>query len=152
MLVYRISREKYATDLSGAGAKQYGGRWNSIGVPVLYTSSSISLAILETLVHLPKHLLPKDLVLITIELNEKLPHAELIEKNLPKNWRQFPMPVATQKIGSTMVSENKLLYLKAPSTIVQSEQNIIINPLHKQAKNIKIKHIEPFTLDVRLFK
>jgi len=152
LLVFRITREKYANDLSGIGAKQYGGRWNSMGVPLLYTSSSISLAVLENLVHLPKHLLPKDLVLISLEINGKVPYSEIFEKNLPKNWRNFPMPIASQKIGNVMISENKLLYIKVPSTIVVSEINILINPLHKNFNSIKIQDIKPFSLDVRLFK
>jgi RES domain-containing protein len=152
LLVYRITREKYANDLSGTGAKQYGGRWNSVGVPLLYTSSSISLSILEILVHLPKHLLPKDLVLITLEINEKASHLEILDTNLPKNWRHFPMPIATQKIGNIMVNENKCLFLKIPSIIVVSEINILINPLHKNVKQVKIQDIKPFSLDVRLFK
>ncbi len=41
-----------ADDLSGGGAKLTGGRWNSKGNAVVYTSRSISLAVLETLVHL----------------------------------------------------------------------------------------------------
>ena len=38
---------------TGEGARRYGGRWNSKGFAVIYTSSSISLAILEVLVHIP---------------------------------------------------------------------------------------------------
>jgi RES domain-containing protein len=40
-----------ADDLSGAGAKQTGGRWNERGLPLLYASESRALACLETVVH-----------------------------------------------------------------------------------------------------
>ncbi|MCI0493899.1 RES family NAD+ phosphorylase, partial [candidate division KSB1 bacterium] len=40
-------------DLTGTGARQYGGRWNHKGTGIIYTSESRSLAILEYLVHVP---------------------------------------------------------------------------------------------------
>ena len=55
MRVWRIASQSLAysaKDLSGAGAKVTGGRWNSVGIPVLYCAETPSLACLETLVHL----------------------------------------------------------------------------------------------------
>ena len=49
MLLYRISKSKYAKDLSGEGARRAGGRWNFKGTPVVYTADSTALATLETL-------------------------------------------------------------------------------------------------------
>ena len=47
---WRITSEKYAeTAFSGEGAKEYGGRFNRPGTPVVYTSESISRATLELL-------------------------------------------------------------------------------------------------------
>lgn len=52
-VVWRIVREKYAaTAFDGEGAYRYGGRWNSQGRRVVYTSATLSLAALEMLVHL----------------------------------------------------------------------------------------------------
>lgn len=51
MILYRFAHHKFSDDLSGTGAKLKGGRWNLTGTPVLYTSSSISLALLEILVN-----------------------------------------------------------------------------------------------------
>ena len=51
--IYRIVKEKRAdTAMDGNGARLYGGRWNSIGRPVVYVAGSESLAILKILVHL----------------------------------------------------------------------------------------------------
>ncbi len=61
MLLWRITRKPFLTQaLEGLGAKKYGGRWNSKGFAVVYTSESLELAVLEALVHLDIDLLPKD--------------------------------------------------------------------------------------------
>ena len=49
-MAYRIVDEKFKDDLSGDGAKLYGGRWNPKGSPLLYCSEHISLCMLENMV------------------------------------------------------------------------------------------------------
>lgn len=50
---WRIVKEKHAaTAFSGEGARLYGGRWNSVGTSLVYTSGTKALAALESLVHL----------------------------------------------------------------------------------------------------
>lgn len=56
-----MAKGKYARDLSGAGARIYGGRWNEKGIAVVYTASSPALATVELLVHVDANLLPTDL-------------------------------------------------------------------------------------------
>jgi RES domain-containing protein len=86
MLVYRIQKAKYASDISGFGSTLVSGRWHQAGKhPILYTSSNISLAILECLVHLPTVVKPPDLVLLTLEV----PDSSIVKpetKDLPENW------------------------------------------------------------------
>ena len=53
MTRYRVVRRKYA-DLSGEGARLYGGRFNPPGIPAVYSSQNIALALLEILVHVDK--------------------------------------------------------------------------------------------------
>ena len=55
MILWRISadtRRYQADDLSGRGAETTGGRWNEVGLPVVYTATTRALACLETMVHL----------------------------------------------------------------------------------------------------
>ncbi|MBI5171468.1 MAG: RES domain-containing protein [Candidatus Melainabacteria bacterium] len=56
--------------MDGEGARLFGGRWNSPGLPAIYTSSHLSLAALELLVHLNFDNLPADLVWLKIEVPE----------------------------------------------------------------------------------
>ena len=74
---FRIVREAHAaTAFTGAGAALHGGRWNSPGARVVYTSASASLAALETLVHLNPAMRFR-YVIFSIEFDERRPPASL---------------------------------------------------------------------------
>ena len=149
MIVYRLSKAQYAQDLSGKGAELVGGRWNSRGNAMLYTSQSIALCVTEIAVHVPLGILPKDYQLIHIEI----PDEDLLEmKRLPKDWQSFPHSNSTQIIGDKFLKEHKHLVFKVPSAAVQGEFNFLINPKHKNFNHIKIVKIENFNFDERLFK
>ncbi|MDH5399886.1 MAG: RES family NAD+ phosphorylase [Cyclobacteriaceae bacterium] len=149
MEVYRLCKEKYAEKPDGEGAKRYGGRWNSKGTPMVYTSSTRSLAVLEVLTGLPHRQLPEGYVITTI----LLPHspATLPEANIPLNWRQYPPPPILAKTGDLWISKMETLALSVPSVLIPQEQNILINPLFSDIKKIQITHIEPYIFDERLF-
>ena len=149
MIVYRLSKGQYANDLSGKGAELVGGRWNSRGNAMLYTSQSIALCVTEIAVYVPLGILPKDYQLIHIEI----PDEDLLEmKRLPKDWQSFPHSNSTQMIGDKFLKEHKHLVFKVPSAAVQGEFNFLINPRHKNFNQIKIVKIEDFNFDERLFR
>ena len=149
MIVYRLSKGQYANDLSGKGAELVGGRWNSRGNAMLYTSQSIALCVTEIAVHVPLGILPKDYQLIHIEI----PDEDLLEmKRLPKDWQSFPHSNSTQMIGDKFLKEHKHLVFKVPSAAVQGEFNFLINPRHKNFNQIKIVELEDFNFDERLFR
>ncbi len=138
----------YAADLSGRGAEIAGGRWNSKGSAALYTAQSIALCVTEIAVHIPLGILPKDYRLIHIEI----PDSACFEpKRLPKDWNTFPHPDSTQKIGDKFLKDQRFLTMKIPSAAVQGEFNYIMNPRHPDFSQVKIKKIEKFTFDDRLF-
>ncbi|GGG66585.1 RES family NAD+ phosphorylase [Epilithonimonas arachidiradicis] len=148
MIVYRLSKEIYANDLSGKGAEIAGGRWNSKGSAALYTAHSIALCVTEIAVHIPLGILPQDYRLIHIEIPDIL---FFEPKRLSKDWNTFPHPDSTQKIGDKFLKDQKFLIMKIPSAAVQGEFNYIINPRHINFPEVKIKKIEKFTFDDRLF-
>ncbi len=151
MIVYRITKLKYARDLSGLGAERTGGRWNSKGTAVLYCSNSIAHASMEVVVNLPWGNPPPGYVLVAIEIPETIKETILPIKDLPKNWNRYPHPEKTQKLGDKFIREGKSLLLKVPSASVQGDHNYLINPNHKDFSKVKIKSIEPFGFDERLF-
>jgi RES domain-containing protein len=150
MIVYRFSHPKYSDDISGTGAKLKGGRWNIIGLPLLYTSESISLGLLEVLANANTLEELKLLRLIEIEIPSNLPSHEVHLSQLKnKWWADFEY---SQWIGSGILKENKALTIKCPSAIVDKESNYLINPLHISFKKININLIKDFRFDERLFK
>ena len=151
MEVFRISKCKYIDDLTGFGAYMYGGRWNSEGQYMLYTSQTASLALLETLVHLPPHLAPDGFCILSLDIPDD--DIETIKPSiLPKFWDQYPNSFTTQHLGDDFLNKKKKMVLKVPSAILESEFNFLINPLHKNFKKVKIKLNQPLRIDKRLNK
>lgn len=149
MILYRIVNCKYADDLSGNGARLYGGRWNSEGKPMLYLASSRALAVLEVLVHLTPMIIPYDFCLTEI----KLPADSITTLDttlLPANWRDVSPPIILREIGDDFLKKQQHLLMKVPSSVVPAEYNYLLNPLHPEAKAVKLLTKEPFSFDERL--
>jgi len=152
MIVYRLSKQIYCNDLSGGGAEKTGGRWNSKGTPMLYTASSRALAMVEIAVHVPLGIVPLNYFLTTIEITGKESILKASIMDFPADWNKSPFIKATQYIGDNFIKENAHLILQVPSVVVPGDYNYLINPRHPLFKNIRIKSIEPFEFDMRLFK
>lgn len=150
MLVYRLSKMKFRNDLTGQGARNYGGRWNNKGYPVIYTSESRSLAAFELAVHLNLSQLPDNYVMVTISFPDGIAIESIDRKKLPQNWNSFPFHTSTRNIGDDFIIRNESLVLKVPSAVIQGDFNFLINPLHKDISKIKIVHTETFSYDHRL--
>jgi RES domain-containing protein len=138
--------------LSGEGARLYGGRWNHIGVPIVYASQSLSLAVLEYLVNLATGDLPDDLFSIRIRIPEDFDQSKIGFDELPANWRTYPAPEALKDIGTDWATKVATPVLLVPSVVIPGELNCLINPKHALARQIKSDMVEPFALDERLFK
>jgi RES domain-containing protein len=146
---WRIVQERHAEGaFSGEGARKYGGRWNSRGRLAVYTSGSLSLAALETLVHLnPPIVLPY--LVYPVEFDSKLVH-HLDPRALPARWRSAPVPSAVQHVGDHWLEKMKSAVLAVPSAIITQETNYILNPSHHDFQKIRIRKPDRFILDPRL--
>jgi len=151
MEVFRLSREKFATPLSGKGSALFGARWNKKGTELIYTAENRSLAMAEIAVHLTVATLPEDFVIMTIEIPDEIGIQQIMESDLPKDWKEFPFPTSTQKIGSDFVFQNIFGVLKLPSVVVKGDFNVLINPNHPDFTKITIVNIEKFPFDTRIF-
>jgi RES domain-containing protein len=124
---YRIVKRKFAgTACSGEGARLYGGRWNPLGVGVVYTSSTIALAVLEWRAHLTQWPAPP-VIIIEIEFSPTLMTSPA---KLPNNWKQWPAPKANAAVGVSWVKSGKSAVLQLPSAVAPEEFNYLLNPAH----------------------
>jgi RES domain-containing protein len=149
MILYRITSKAYARDLSGTGAMMYGGRWNSKGVRILYTSQSLSLAALEVIANTSGNHLNINLYCVELELPDELVPIKVAE--LPPNWNTFPYNGDTVQLGNEFIKQGDLC-LKVPSAIIPTEFNYLLNPLHDDFMKLKLLDARPLILDQRLFK
>lgn len=152
MEVYRLSREKFADNLSGKGAALKGARWNSIGVEIIYTAGNRSLAMAEIAVHFTIATLPGDYVILTIFIPDDISLMKMNASDLPVNWNEFPNPMSAQSIGDKFVNANKYCILQIPSAVTKGDYNFLINPSHPDFKRIKIINTERFPFDERIFQ
>lgn len=140
MLAWRLCREPFA-DLSGEGARVYGGRWNSPGRPLVYAASTAALAVLEVRVHLgiPPDLVPDDYVLLGIDL------ADLPIETLTA------FPEDAQAFGDGWLQDQRTPVLQVPSAIVPESMNLLLNPAHPSAAETRIISSRRFDFDRRLW-
>ena len=150
MNVYRISRCAYIDDLSGTGALFYPGRWHNKGSAVLYTSSSASLALLESIVHITS-VVKINMCMICLELPAAAPIKNVLLSELPADWLNNPPPEVLKNYGDQLVRDNKLLALRVPSAVMPEESNYILNTGHKDYHKIKIRYHRAIHIDERFF-
>lgn len=152
MRFWRICRRRYAADAaSGEGARLYGGRWNSRGVRLVYTSTSLALAAIETFVNLEPRLRPKDLVYIAGEVSEGMDILKVDLATLPANWNRS-REESLRKIGDAWVREGLTLALLVPSAAICGEWNLLLNPAHRDFSKIKVEEPQPFEFDLRMYR
>lgn len=149
MLVYRIALPEYIEDLSGTGAKLYGGRWNEQGTAVVYFASSRAMAIMELLIHLNGDDLDRDFSLAAFEVpDDKIEQVAI--KDLPENWKEYEAESFLKAIGHQFIAKGNQLVLKVPSVLVEEENNILMNPNHTDANKVKLISKRVFRFDRRL--
>jgi len=149
MIIYRICNSEFIDDLSGTGAKLYGGRWNSMGLNALYTTENISLAVLEVLVHTKMFKSLPDFSLATIEIPKTIEPVIITNEKLKRNWKDDIS--YTQFIGNEFLKSLQGVVLKIPSAIIGEENNFLINPKHPEISKLKIVSSKEFEFDKRLY-
>jgi RES domain-containing protein len=146
---WRITKRKHLKDaFTGSGARKYGGRWNSPGTPIVYTSETQSLAVLEMLVHLELPDLLQRYVLIPVTIDETLIE-KLDRSQLPRQWQAAP-PIELRAIGDEWASRNTSVALQVPSALVPAEDNLLLNPAHANFTKLTIGDPVSFAFDQRL--
>jgi RES domain-containing protein len=149
--VWRLCRAVHAASaFSGEGARRFGGRWNSRGTPMVYTSSSLALAAIELFVHLEPSQAPIDLVAVSATLPEGEPARTLAPTEIPSDWRSDPS--RPRSLGDEWLRSGASLALRVPSVPIPIEWNVLINPQHPRFSHLQIDPPQPFVFDERMFQ
>jgi RES domain-containing protein len=156
MRIWRICRAPYVAEaFSGEGARRFGGRWNSRGVPMVYASTSLALAAIELFVHLEPGQAPGDLVAISAVLPLDEPAQTLHAADLPPAWWVDNVTAAsgtTRGLGDAWIAARSSLTLLVPSVPIRAEWNVLVNPLHPRIGELQIDPPQPFIFDARMFR
>ncbi len=152
MKFWRICRRKYlAGAATGEGAGLYGGRWNSRGVRIVYASTSLALAAVETFVNLEPNLQPGDLVSIAGEIPKSCEIGKVELEKLPADWDKS-RDEALRGIGDEWVRAGATVALLVPSAAIHGESNVLLNPAHAEFSKIRFQPAESFQFDIRMFR
>ena len=150
MLAWRIVKKRHVLDaFSGEGAREYGGRWNMPGTPMVYAAQSRALAALEALAHFggaERHI---EFVVFEIEIpDDALKRVE--PSSLPSDWRTATPNPRTQALGSEWQASGASAALLVPSALIPQEFCVLLNPEHADTARILVRYPEPFSFDARL--
>jgi RES domain-containing protein len=148
---WRITKAARADKaFDGEGARLYGGRWNSVGTPVVYLAENAALAVLELLVHIENTAAIDLYVLIPVAFESRLVRT-LPKNSIPGDWSANPPSSTTQSIGDRWLAQGRDLLLSVPSALVPTERNFLLNPKHPDFSRVHIGAPQEFKFDARLF-
>jgi RES domain-containing protein len=152
MDVYRLVKLKYSNDpFSSIGSEKYGGRWNSVGKKMIYAAESVSLSMLEVMVHVQS----QDLLMNKYQLfSISIPDMLILNSgtdNLPIGWNDRPASIVSAQFGDAWLDSQDSLALVVPSVIAPYSYNLLLNAEHSQWNQIltSVSKID-FEFDPRL--
>jgi RES domain-containing protein len=151
LTVFRLGKRVYRDQLfSGEGGLYASGRWTSRGRPVVYTSASISLAVLEYTVNYRR----RSWVPATVLGRAVIPASVAIEtvsvRELPANWFSADAPQGLRIVGGKWLGRGETAVLQVPSAIVTEEWNYLLNPLHADFRKLRLTAPQTFNFDQRV--
>ena len=154
MKFWRIAADTPAyssDDLTGAGARDTGGRWNAKGTALVYASTNRALACLETFAHLTRGAsLPLNRYLVEFEVSDAVWDARVsFVASAHVGWDAEPAGRVSLDWGTAWVSGGASLLAVVPSVIVPEELNVLINPTHADIGGVGVRKVRKWTFDQR---
>jgi RES domain-containing protein len=150
--IWRLTRSASARELNGEDNREKGGRWNSPGRGVVYCSSSRALAAMEQWVHMDEKARqnPEPMSAVLLAYPDNAPCLEIARENLPQDLEDPCCVDLCLQMGDAWLDKGEALVLIAPSFVVPHEINIMLNPLHPDARHIRTLTVEDFKFDPRM--
>jgi len=149
--VYRLTKLRYQNQIfSGLGGLHADGRWTFRGHPVIYTSASISLAVLEYTLNYRRHGWVPASVLGRAVIPDKMRIEVVTPADLPLNWSAADSPPQLREIGQRWLDAGAAAVLKVPSAVIVEEWNYVLNPQHPDFTKLILQKPKRFQFDRRL--
>lgn len=146
MRLWRLTKPQYAPGLDDEGARLAGGRWNSLGQPMVYCASSLALAAMEVLVHLPPAMRRRGALPPLLAVALDVPDALITGSGIPSGL----IEAESRALGNAWLLSVSSLDLMVPSRVIPLERNVLLNPRHPEIASVKVALTEPFVFDDRL--
>src|ERR1043166_3188063 len=151
-MVWRLTPPAFAHLLDGEGSREVGGRWNSPGGRVVYSSSHLSLAVLEVYVHIAPALrddLP-EFEAVRIDVPDDASRTEISLRAFERLMASSDTLAACRSAGDDWLARGADLILRAPSVLIPEELNFMLNPTHPRMPEVSIVSSRTFRFDPRL--
>lgn len=150
MRVWRISD---FANLNGDGGRVAAARWNSAGRPLVYLSEHPALALLESLVHIEADPddLPDTYQLLEVDIPDTTASEERTVRSLEREGEWRTDFAITRRIGDAWLAAGASALLRVPSVILPKSTNVLLNPMHADAKAVRIVEATQPAYDRRLF-
>jgi RES domain-containing protein len=147
MDLWRISKYK---SLSGEGGLFYSARWHTAGKRIVYLAESPAGALIEALVHLElnERNWPSHYDLLRIAVPDSI-EVETIKVTDEENWKHLQS--ITRSLGDAWLSSRRSALARVPSAILPNTWNVLLNPEHPAAEQIRIVETTRAEYDPRLF-
>jgi RES domain-containing protein len=148
MDLWRIGN--YAS-LDGQGGRLYSARWHTAGTPIVYLAASPPGALIEVLVHLEitQATVPPACTLFRVSVPDNLRIPAL---RLPKDEAWKTNETLTRKLGNAWLRSQRSALARVPSAILPNTFNYLLNPLHPDARRIRIAGSLQAIYDPRLLR
>jgi RES domain-containing protein len=144
--LWRISN--YAS-LDGEGGLRYAARWHTAGHRIVYFAESPAGALVEALVHLEldEQDWPRSYQLFQAEYPDKL-KMETLEPRPAKGWQH--KPALTRRLGDEWLRSGRSPLARVPSAILPDTWNVLLNPDHDDASQVRVVRTMRAEYDPRL--
>lgn len=141
-------------DLSGDGGLRYAARWHSAGRRIVYLAESPAGALLEVLVRLELDAanLPPAYTLLRVAGPAKSANLPLkvLELAAPPGDAWICDHAVTREIGDAWLKSARGALARVPSAVLPATFNILLNPLHPEARRFRVMEAIRSIIDPRL--
>jgi RES domain-containing protein len=144
--LWRISNYQ---SLSGEGGLLYSATWHTAGQRIVYLAESPAGAMIEALVHLELDETdwPRSYHLMQVDFPDSL-SIETLKPTPAKSWKTSL--AASHKLGDEWLRSRRSALARVPSAILPETWNVLMNPDHGDAKQVRMLRTISAEYDPRL--